>query len=771
MGALDKHARRRRRLKQRQAAQQRKDDRHSADYLFEDALAAFHAGRAPEALRLAKKALALAPQHAPALEVAGRIYFQAGQYPDAAHYFGLWRKIQAHPVAIYNCGLAHMKMGRHSEAAADLREFLAVARGLSEPRWATLIEEARHWLKQLADGEKPIPQPPRQTALFDPAPAKPEAAAAAAPELPPRASPPRVTVEFLPAPVPDFRDQPAAPLADYLLRRRFLELRLAQSFEDLICLGSLTGVDSYVYQQETVRKVLRHFKGRALLADEVGLGKTIEACLALKEYWMRGMVRRALALAPPSLVAQWKGELTEKFGFSPASPDGPAFRRDPARFWREQPLIVASMAMARLEPHAGILAAIPWDLVIVDEAHCLKNRSSANWKLVNALQKKFILMLTATPVENNLIELYNLITLLKPGLLSTEGEFRKLFVGPSRPTAPRNPERLRSLLGEVMVRNTRAAADVRLPPRVAASVVVSPSPREAQLYEMVSSFVRQRFPSERAGGAGGRLALEWLQRQAGSSPQALCRSTSRALGQVDGGADSWLAGGDRGELEAIQELSAQIGDSSKAARLGQMLAARSGKIVVFTEFTATLDYLVRIAEQHSVPCARFAGDMTRAEKDAAMARFRDEAEVLLSTGTGGEGRNLQFANTVINFDLPWNPMRLEQRVGRVHRIGQTREVFVFNFCQGGTIEEQLLRILHEKINMFELVIGEIDAIVGSLQEGDFSQLVLELWMSAGHTDRRQEAFDGLAERLIAAKNNYARTKELDEALFRRDFEA
>jgi antitoxin component HigA of HigAB toxin-antitoxin module len=171
---------------------------------------------------------------------------------------------------------------------------------------------------------------------------------------------------------------------------------MAQNFEDLLCLPSLRGVDSYIYQQETVRKVLRHFKGRAVLADEVGLGKTIEACLELKEYWMRGLVRKALVLTPPSLVSQWKGELIEKFGLAPVSPDGAEFRRDPARFWKSEPLVVSSIAQARLDLHAAAIAAVPWDMVIVDEAHCLKNRSSANWQLVDSLQKKFILMLTAT---------------------------------------------------------------------------------------------------------------------------------------------------------------------------------------------------------------------------------------------------------------------------------------------------------------------------------------------------------------------------------------
>jgi superfamily II DNA/RNA helicase len=164
--------------------------------------------------------------------------------------------------------------------------------------------------------------------------------------------------------------------------------------------------------------------------------------------------------------------------------------------------------------------------------------------------------------------------------------------------------------------------------------------------------------------------------------------------------------------------------------------------------------------------------LSRPQKDAAIARFRDEVDVLLSTGSGGEGRNLQFANTVVNFDLPWSPMRLEQRVGRVHRIGQTQEVFVFNFCQGGSIEEQVLRVLHDKINMFELVVGEIDAILGELDESqDFAALVLDLWTSGREARQVDRAFDDLAERLVQAKKKYSQTTELDETLFQRDFEA
>jgi superfamily II DNA or RNA helicase/Tfp pilus assembly protein PilF len=762
-----KQEKRRRMLKERRAEQGRDFDRVEARYLYQIAENMEKSGDAPGAARTARKALNLDPDCYAALDLLARIHFAADQFEQAASYLTALREYPQAVSANYNLGHANLKLGRRDEARKNFQDFIELTRSMPGSRWRRLREEARLISNELAKSVPPAPPPPaprpsapkRQEEIKAP-PAQP----APAPE--PRVPPPRTTVDFLSSPPPVFT-QDGVTLADYLLRRRLLELRIAQSFEDLVCLPSLNGVDTYMYQQETVRRVLRHFKGRALLADEVGLGKTIEACLVLKEYWARGMVRRVLVLTPPSLVSQWRGELAEKFGMTSAAPDDSAFRSDPGRFWREEAVIVASIAMVRLEPHASTLAGIAWDMVIVDEAHCLKNRTSANWKLVNSLDKKFILMLTATPVENNLVELYNLITVLKPGLLATEADFRKQFVVAGKPRASRNADGLRTLLAEVMVRNTRSAVDVRLPHRIAASVVVLPSPAEAKLYGMVSDYVASRYRPSGGGNAGAAqaLALHLLQRQAGSSAPALARATGRLLAA---GHRHEPAG--RRDLEAIHDMAGQVPWSGKGLHLGRMLAEREAKTVVFTEFTATLEHLAQVCEQHSLRYVLFNGEMSKAEKDAAIARFRDDANVLLSTASGGEGRNLQFANTVVNFDLPWNPMRLEQRVGRVHRIGQTQEVFVFNFCQADTVEEQLLRVLHDKINMFELVVGEVDAILGTLDEGDFAALVLDLWLSGRGSGDVGQAFDEFADRLIAAKRQYSETKQLDEALFQRDFE-
>jgi SNF2 family DNA or RNA helicase len=167
----------------------------------------------------------------------------------------------------------------------------------------------------------------------------------------------------------------------------------------------------------------------------------------------------------------------------------------------------------------------------------------------------------------------------------------------------------------------------------------------------------------------------------------------------------------------------------------------------------------------------FDGSMSGPDKDAAVAAFRDNVPVLLCSESGGEGRNLQFCNTLINFDIPWNPMAIEQRIGRIDRIGQVREVFVFNLATAGTIEDQVLRILDEKINMFELVVGEVGAILGALDEQqDFSTLVLEAWLQSSDA-ARDAAFAALEGQLTAARRDYEDAKQLDEALFGNELDA
>jgi hypothetical protein len=268
---------------------------------------------------------------------------------------------------------------------------------------------------------------------------------------------------------------------DYELALEGYRIRFSEAFENLICISQLQEVRSFWYQEETVRKVMKIFRGRALLADEVGLGKTIEALMILKEYALRGMVKSALILVPSPLVGQWKDELATKFQLPFLSTEETAFRSGEPSFWN-RPFVLASINVAKSPKNFPLVTQRKWDLVILDEAHHVKNRNTLNWKLVNNLKKRFLLLLTATPVENNLMELHNLVTLLKPGQLKTAAEFKREFMTSGDPTDPRNRKALKELLGEIMVRNTRALAKIGIPPRFAQTVKVESLDSEKSLY-------------------------------------------------------------------------------------------------------------------------------------------------------------------------------------------------------------------------------------------------------------------------------------------------
>jgi SNF2 family DNA or RNA helicase len=572
----------------------------------------------------------------------------------------------------------------------------------------------------------------------------------------------------------------------YRLRLQAERLTLVAGFEELICLDTLD-FTPFAYQIRAAQTALRRFRGRGLLCDEVGLGKTIEASLVLKEYLLRQMVDRVLIITPPALVGQWQEELDSKFNLTDfvASHD-PSFRDLGAEAWGAFPRVIASLATARRPEHRRAITSLVYDLVIVDEAHHLKNRSSVSWKFINALQKKYILMLTATPVQNNLNELYNLITILKPGQLKTPREFRGQFVVRGDPRLPKNRGRLRELLADVMVRHARGQVGVQLPPRRAHTVRLPLEPDELALYDDLSHLVRRGIglsPASKPQGkempgssspteteappAIHRFTLRMLQRQIGSSPAAV-RPTLLALTERPDLAalrDTLLTLADR----AGSVSSWAKGQAAEQLILSKLAADPREKLIIFTHFYATLDLVSDLLQGMGLDVVLYHGRLSRLEKDRAIDRFEQSAQVLLSTEAAGEGRNLQFCRLMLNLDLPWNPQRIEQRVGRIHRVGQTRPVEIWNLSAEGTIEDYLLEVLDRKLNMFELVIGEIDMILGHLEDKrDFEEIVLSTWAQAQTPEEVAAGFAHLGEVLAQAREAYRRTSEYDEALFGED---
>lgn len=529
----------------------------------------------------------------------------------------------------------------------------------------------------------------------------------------------------------------------------YTSLTIQSGYDELLCLNAITDVDKYWYQLETVKKVLKRFRGRVLLCDEVGLGKTIEAGLLIKEYLMRGMVKNVLILTPAPLVSQWREEMQAKFGIEFLTTDGTEFIHNPINFWKQR-FIIASINTAKSSKNMPLVTEQFYDLLVIDEAHHLRNRTTLAWKFVNQMKKKFIFLLTATPVQNNLIELFNLITLLKPGQFKTEKQFKEEYLQKGNLKVTADKERLKELLTDVMIRNTRSAIDLKLPKRFAATLRLAPTETEREIYAGINDYLKKQNLK--------KPTINLLLREAGSSPFAL-RS-------------SLINMSNNGDFKPILDAIDRLEDFCKGKALLEILKKNPDeKKIVFTQYFKSMDYITDLLWRYKIPHVTFRGNMTLREKDASITQFKNEIPVLVSTESGGEGRNLQFCNTIINFDLPWNPMKIEQRIGRLHRIGQTRDVFIFNLSVKETIEDYIIDILDNKINMFEMVIGEIEPILGHLGEDkDFEDIIMDIWLKSSNKESLHEGFKQLGNELLDAKNKYLKTKSLDDEIFGEDYE-
>jgi SNF2 family DNA or RNA helicase len=298
----------------------------------------------------------------------------------------------------------------------------------------------------------------------------------------------------------------SASLPEWDLALRAARLASHAGFDRLICLPMVRDMEILEHQVRTAKTVLRRFRGRALLCDEVGLGKTIEAGLVLDELCTRGLVRSALVLVPPSLIEQWQGEMRRKFGLDFISHDDPAFRERGSEAWGHFDRIIASIHTAKREPHRSAIVGRKWDIIIVDEAHHLRNRNTQTWRFASELEKQYILLLTATPVQNNLEELFNLVTLLEPGLLSTARKFQKQFVDRKDKLTPRNVDELHALLSEVMVRNRRSTVGLQFTRRWARTDRVALTAPERALYDDAAAFVREHLRTAKGTGTLSRRA-------------------------------------------------------------------------------------------------------------------------------------------------------------------------------------------------------------------------------------------------------------------------
>jgi ERCC4-related helicase len=631
--------------------------------------------------------------------------------------------------------------------------------------------------------------------------------------------------------------------------------RLSQSLFD-------ASVDLNPHQIEAALFALRNpLQEGVLLADEVGLGKTIEASLVVCQYWAERR-RRLLVICPASLRKQWAQEMHDKFAVPTTVVDAVSLRKQAAgdilatlqRMVGKAVVIMSYQFAAKLEAE---LRAVPWDVVVIDEAHKLRNAHRTSNRTGQALKRALAgrkkLLLTATPLQNSLMELYGLSTLIDEHLFGDEAAFRKQFMNSAT-----GVDELRTRLASFAKRTLRrdVLEYIKYTERKALTQPFDPTDDEQSLYERISTFlqredsyalpkrqrhltalilrkllasssqavsatlftIRQRLERLLAGGtddngnqlveqliAEDDLEQDYLEEDADEDEEVPTDSARSAAD--DSKPDSNALRAEIAELTAFIDAAQALQTDTKAQALLKALAAGFGKMaelraprkaIIFTESKRTQEYLHRFlsANGYAGKLVLFSGTNNHEESTAIYQRWLEEckgtdrvtgspqvdrrtalidhfrkddgagAEIMIATEAAAEGVNLQFCALIINYDLPWNPQRVEQRIGRCHRYGQRYDVVVINFLNTrNQADQRVLELLTEKFNLFSGVFGASDEVLGRIEGGlDFEKRILQIYDTCRQPDQIEAAFNALQtelEEVIADRIKDTQTQLLE----------
>lgn len=548
-----------------------------------------------------------------------------------------------------------------------------------------------------------------------------------------------------------------------------------------------SGIIPLPHQLHVLNRAMETNNIRYILADEVGLGKTIEAGMIIRELKSRGLVSRILVVCPTGLVTQWASEMQEKFHekFQVILPsDYDTIRRltDNDDVYGQFDQVISPMdSIKPIEKHAGwseekvekyneerIYSIINsgWDLIIIDEAHRVAGSSGevARYKLGNLLAQAspYLLLLSATPHNGKTEPFLRLIRLLDADAFPNAKSIVREQVAPYL---------IRTEKREAIDNN----GNLLFKNRITHLVTISWDERnnlQRELYEMVSSYVAKTY-NKALRNRKKNMCLIFLliimQRMVTSSTAAIRQSLERRLNVLleqrtcvgnlreedldelnieDGVEDALEAISldmelEIEELKQIISLAKQAQFQNQDAKVEPLLNEidailsedRTQKVIIFTEFVATQTYLQELLVNRGYTVTILNGGMSIDERNAAMQEFKASTSIFISTDAGGEGLNLQFANIIINYDLPWNPMKIEQRCGRVDRIGQQRDVHIYNFIVGETVENRVREVLEEKLSVILKEMGVdkySDVLDSEVAECDFTDVYMR---SIGHASQ------------------------------------
>jgi len=570
----------------------------------------------------------------------------------------------------------------------------------------------------------------------------------------------------------------------------------------------------------------------AILADEVGLGKTIEAGILLSQSWAERK-RRILILVPASLRIQWKRELSEKFFLSSIIIERREFKKL-EKSGKENPFEQDSVVICSRHfgaNKAQFIKLVSWDLVVIDEAHQLRNvfkdKNVIAQTLRSALDGVRKVLLTATPLQNSLMELFGLVSFIDPFVFGDEESFRQRYVNSS--LSPSRFQELKERLKSVCSRTLRSQVReyVNYTNRISIIQDFVPTPEEQELYDQLSNYLTR--PSIHAFSDKARLLMALLLRKFMASSTFAIAGTLHSLvsrlerclkesGPNGGFVDqlNHLVGGceltgldidslteklvvcgsqissvpevvdEIVELKSMRDFAFSIKENAKG--LGLLEALESGfskvheikaaeKAIIFTESRRTQQYIKGVLEgtrfrgrivlfnganqdrqskeiyedwrMRHADSDRVTGSRLVDTKAALVEYFRDEATIMIATEAAAEGLNLQFCSMVVNYDLPWNPQRIEQRIGRCHRYGQKHDVVVVNFVnRSNAADQRVFELLDEKFKLFSGVFGSSDEVIGALDCGvGFEKRVLEIYQRCREPSEIDAAFDRIRNEL------------------------
>lgn len=605
-------------------------------------------------------------------------------------------------------------------------------------------------------------------------------------------------------------------------------------------------VDLNPHQVQAALFVLRSPLSKGvMLADEVGLGKTIEASLVLAQKWAE-QKRHLLLVVPATLRKQWSLELLEKFELPSIILDSKNFNETKKagianpfdiKQWCDPAIVITSYEFAARKKEE--IANLPWDLAVLDEAHKLRNsykpEGAKTAKAIDyALYNRPKILMTATPLQNSLLELYGLVSLIDPYFFGDLASFKIRYARPKVETSEliQLRKRLSSIVHRTLRREVQETGGFNFTKRYSITEDFRPTEAELDLYGRVSEYLR-RDDLLAIKPKARHLVTLVIRKILASSSYALQGTLQTMIDRLED-QEPLLEGLDEDyeeaqdlldlesmdneyasekiEVKALQEevallqgfksLAERISVNAKAEALLSVLSrafemtVRLGgarKAVIFTESVRTQAWLAKLLSQQGYTgqivllngsnqdtdsqkiyrewlqryknTVRVSGSKSADMKTAVVDKFKEDATLLISTEAGAEGVNLQFCSLLINYDLPWNPQRVEQRIGRIHRYGQKNDVVVVNFInKGNRADERVFELLNEKFKLFEGVFGASDEILGSIESGvDIEKQINDIYRKCRTNEEIDREFNALQEQLRPAIDH--RIQETSRSVF------